>query len=209
MTDEQLRDECKTMFLAGHETTALTLSWTWWLLTLNPDVKPRLRGELKRVLGGRLPMLNDLPELVYTEQVIRESMRMMPPAWSIQREATVDVELTGPSGARYCIPKGCDVLMSQYAMHRDPRWFNQPEQFKPERWTPDFIKHLPKYAYFPFGGGPRLCIGQQFAMMEAVLMLAAIAQRFDLAIAPGQRVEPQPSITMRPKHGLRMIVRSV
>lgn len=204
MTDEQLRDECKTMFLAGHETTALTLSWTWWLLALNPEVKTKLREELKRVLDGRTPALADLSQLTYTEQVIKESMRLMPPAWSIQRESTSEVPL-----GKYLIPKGSDVLMSQYAVHRDPRWYPQPDVFVPERWTDGFAKQLPKYAYFPFGGGPRLCIGQQFAMMEAMLMLAMVAQRYDLALAPNQRIEPQPSITMRPRHGLRMIVRSI
>jgi cytochrome P450 len=209
MTDAQLRDECKTMFLAGHETTALTLSWTWWLLSLNPDPKIKLREELRRVLNGRAPTLADLPQLTYTEQVIKESMRLMPPAWSIQREAIEDVQIVGPSGARYLIPQGRDVMMSQYATHRDPRWFADPERFMPERWTPEFVKGLPKYAYFPFGGGPRLCIGQQFAMMEAMLMVAMIAQRFDLALAPNQRIEPQPSITMRPKYGLKMTVRAL
>jgi cytochrome P450 len=209
MTDAQLRDECKTMFLAGHETTALTLSWTWWLLSLNPDAKAKLREEFRRVLNGRAPTLADLPQLTYTEQVIKESMRLMPPAWSIQREAIEDVEIVGPSGARYLIPKGRDVMLSQYATHRDPRWFAEPERFMPERWTPEYVKQLPKYAYFPFGGGPRLCIGQQFAMMEAMLMVATIAQRFDLALVPNQRIEPQPSITMRPKYGLKMTVRAL
>jgi cytochrome P450 len=205
MSDEQLRDECKTMFLAGHETTALTLSWTWWLLSLNPQVNAALRDELRRVLNGRAPALADLPELPYTDQVIKEAMRIMPPAWSIQREATADVELVGPSGARYVIPKGRDALLSQYATHHDPRWFPEPERFRPERWTPQFAKTMPKFAYFPFGGGPRLCIGQQFAQMEAALMLATIAQKYDLRLVPGQRIVPEPSITMRPKHGLKMV----
>ena len=209
MTDQQLRDECKTMFLAGHETTALSLSWTWWLLSLNPHVKTKLREELQRVLNGRVPTMADLQQLTFTEQVIKESMRLMPPAWGIQREAIEDVEVVGPSGTRYCIAKGSGVLMSQYATHRDPRWFPDPDEFKPERWTPEFVKGLPKYAYFPFGGGPRLCIGQQFAFMEAMLMLATIAQRFDLTLAPNQRIVPQPSITMRPKYGMKMIVKEI
>ncbi len=209
MTDQQLRDECKTMFVAGHETTALTLTWTWWLLSLNPHIKTKLREELQRVLDGRTPMMADLPQLTFTEQVIKESMRLMPPAWAIQREATEDVELTGPTGARYIIEKGRDVMMSQYATHRDPRWFPQPDQFLPERWTLEFVKQLPKYAYFPFGGGPRLCIGQQFALMEAMLMVATIAQRFDLELVPNQCIEPQPSITMRPRYGMQMKIRPV
>jgi cytochrome P450 len=203
MSDAQLRDESRTMFIAGHETTALSLSWTFWLLALNRDAHLRLREELEHVLAGRAPELSDLPKLTYTDQVIRESMRLMPPAWSIQREAMTDVEIGG-----YRIPKGSDVLLSQYAMHRDSRFFKEPERFLPERWTPEFTRHLPKYAYFPFGGGPRLCIGQQFAQMEAVLMLAMIVQRFDMELAPGQRIVPQPSITMRPKYGLKMRLRA-
>lgn len=204
MSDAQLRDECKTMFLAGHETTALSLSWTWWLLSLNRRAKLALREELTRVLDGRAPTLADLPQLTYTEQVIKEAMRLMPPAWMIQREAVEEVRI-----GDYVIPKGADVGMSQYAVHRDPRWYAEPERFMPERWTPEFTKQLPKFAYFPFGGGPRLCIGQQFAMMESMLMLATIAQRYDLELMPGQRIVPQPSITMRPKYGLKMRVRAM
>jgi cytochrome P450 len=203
MSDAQLRDESKTMFIAGHETTALSLSWTFWLLALNRDAHLRLREELRRVLDGRAPEMADLPKLTYTDQVIRESMRLMPPAWSIQREALMDVDIGG-----YQIPKGTNVLLSQYAVHRDPRFFRDPESFRPERWTPEFTRQLPKYAYFPFGGGPRLCIGQQFAQMEAVLMLAMIVQRFDMELVAGQRIVPQPSITMRPKYGLRMRLRA-
>lgn len=202
MSDAQLRDECKTMFLAGHETTALSLSWALWLLSLNQHAKLKLRDELAHALDGRVPTLADMPQLPYTEQIIKESMRLMPPAWMIQREATEDVSIGG-----YVIPKGADVAMSQYAVHRDPRWYANPERFVPERWTPEFTKQLPKFAYFPFGGGPRLCIGQQFAMMESMLMLATITQRFDLELMPGQRIVPQPSITMRPKYGLKMRVR--
>jgi len=202
MNDQQLRDESVTIFLAGHETTALSLSWTWYLLAQHPEVAATLHAELQQVLDGRTPTLADLPALRYTEQVIQESMRLYPPAWAIQRETTRDVELGG-----YLIPKGSDVLMSQYVMHRDPRYFDQPERFYPARWANDFAKTLPKYAYFPFGGGPRLCIGVSFAMMEAVLMLATIAQQFELTLVPGQRIVPQPSITMRPKYGLQMRVR--
>lgn len=201
MSDQQLRDECKTMFLAGHETTALSLSWTFWLLAQNPDAQRTLQDELARVLNGRTPTMADLPQLAYAEQVIKESMRLMPPAWAIQREATEDVVVGG-----FLIPKGSDVVISQYATHRDARFFPDPVRFQPERWTADFAKSLPKYAYFPFGGGARLCIGNQFAMMEAVLMLAMVYQRFELELAQNQRIEPQPSITMRPKHGLKMRV---
>lgn len=146
-----------------------------------------------------VPTLADLPNLPYTNYVIHESMRLMPPAWSIDREAIEDVEIGG-----YLIPKGAQVGMIQYATHRDPRWFENPTAFIPERWENDLIKRLPKYAYFPFGGGARLCIGQQFAMMEAQLMLVAIAQKFSFTLLPGHKVEPQPSITMRPRYGLKM-----
>lgn len=204
MSDQQLLDECKTMFLAGHETTALTLSWTWWLLDANPQVKQKLREELTTVLNGRIPTLADLPNLRYTANVITESMRLMPPAWAIEREALEDVEIGG-----YTIPKGAQVGMMQYGVQRDPRWYENPNQFLPERWENDLLKRLPKYAYFPFGGGPRMCIGQQFAVMEAQLMLATLAQKFDFTLVPGQRIEPQPSITMRPKYGMKMKLRKL
>lgn len=199
MSDQQLLDECKTMFLAGHETTALTLSWTLWLLDQYPQAAQKLRQELATVLTGRTPTLADLPALPYTNHVIHESMRLMPPAWSIDREAIEDVEIGG-----YLIPKGAQVGMVQYGTHRDPRWYENPDVFSPERWENDLLKRIPKYAYFPFGGGPRLCIGQQFAMMEAQLMLATIAQKFSFTLLPGHKVEPQPSITMRPRYGMKM-----
>lgn len=202
MSDKQLRDECKTMFLAGHETTALTLSWTLWLLHHHPDAKAKLQAELAQVLAGRTPTPADLPHLRYTERVLQESMRLYPPAWTLEREATCDVEIGG-----YHIPKGHNILISQYAVQRDPRWYPDPERFDPDRWENDLLKRLPKFAYFPFGGGPRLCIGQQFAQMEAMLMLATILQRVDLTLTPGQRIVPQPSITMRPRYGLKMRVR--
>lgn len=202
MSDQQLRDECMTMFIAGHETTALALSWSWYELAQQPAAVARLQEELGRVLNGRLPTLNDLPQLTYTASVINEAMRLRPPAWAISREALSDVEIGG-----HVIPKGSEVVMSQFAMHHDPRFFDDPEQFKPERWENDFAKSLPKYAYFPFGGGPRMCIGQQFALMEAILMLATVAQKFAFDLVPNQRIEPQPSITMRPKYGLKMVLR--
>lgn len=204
MSDQQLLDECKTMFLAGHETTALTLSWTLWQLDRNPATKVKLQAELAQVLAGRTPTLADLPNLPYTERVILESMRLYPSAWTIQREALADVEIGG-----YLIPKGSDVMLSQYAIQRDPRWYPDPDRFDPDRWENDLLKRLPKYAYFPFGGGPRLCIGQQFAQMEAALMLATILQRFDLTLVPGQKIVPQPSITMRPRYGLKMKVNQI
>src|SRR5690242_8349849 len=201
MTDEQLRDEIMTLFLAGHETTANALSWTWYLLAQNPDAERTLAAELDSVLGGAAPTLADLPRLPYTEMVIKESMRLFPPAWGIGRRAIHDFELNG-----YRIPAGTNVFLLQWVTHRDPRFFPDPERFDPERWRDDPIRRgrLPRFAYFPFGGGPRVCIGAGFAMMEATLLLATLAQRFQLGLLPNSRVTPFFSITLRPKHGLKM-----
>jgi cytochrome P450 len=201
MTDRQLRDEVLTFLLAGHETTAVSLSWTWYLISQRPEVEKRLREELCQVLGGRTPQLEDLPRLPYTDKVVKESMRLYPPAWSLARTVAKDIELGG-----YKLPMGSNVVMSPWILHRDPRFFEEPEQFNPDRWTADVAQHLPKFAYFPFGGGPRLCIGASFAMMEANLLLAAIAQRFQLRLVPGHPVAALPSITLRPKHGMRMCI---
>jgi cytochrome P450 len=154
---------------------------------------------LTQVLGGRAPRLEDLPRLPYTDKVVKESMRLYPPAWSLARTVTKEVELGG-----YRLPVGANVVMSQWILHRDPRFFEQPEQFNPDRWTAEAIQRLHRFAYFPFGGGPRLCIGASFAMMEANLLLAAIAQRFQLRVAPGHSVAALPSITLRPRYGMRM-----
>jgi cytochrome P450 len=199
MTDRQLRDEILTFLLAGHETTAVSLSWTWYLLSQHPEAEQKLREELSQVLGGRAPRLEDLPRLPYTDKVVKESMRLYPPAWSLARTVTKEVELGG-----YRLPVGANVVMSQWILHRDPRFFEQPEQFNPDRWTAEAAQRLPRFAYFPFGGGPRLCIGASFAMMEANLLLAAIAQRFQLRLAPGHSVAALPSITLRPRYGMRM-----
>ncbi len=201
MTDRQLRDEVMTLFLAGHETTALALSWTWYLLAQHPEVESKLVNELKEALDGRSPTVADLQRLRYTEMVIKESMRLYPPAWVLGREAIKGFEINGVS-----IPSGAQLMISPWLMHRDPRYFDQPEAFRPERWANEQIKQLPKYAYFPFGGGPRLCIGNTFAMMEATLILATITQRFHLELAPNQQVLPLPSITLRPKNGVTVIV---
>jgi len=201
MDDRQLRDEVMTLFLAGHETTAIAMSWTFYLLSENPHVDEALAEELARVLAGRTPTVADLPKLPYATQVITESMRMFPPAWSLGREAIVDTKV-----GDYDVPKGMQVWMVQWAMHRDARWFDEPDRFMPERWAGDLHKRLPKYAYFPFGGGPRLCIGNAFAMMEATLLLATIAQRFRLTLVPGHRVQTAPGVTLRPKYGMQMRV---
>jgi cytochrome P450 len=204
MTDKQLRDELMTLFLAGQETTALALTWGWRLLTQHPGAEARLHEEIDEVLeGGRAPRTEDLARLRYAESVIKESMRLYPPAWGVGREAVRDVEIGG-----YLIPKRAQVFMMSYAVQRDPRFWREPEAFRPERWQNGETKDLPKFAYFPFGGGPRLCIGNQFAMMEAILCLATIARRFRFTPAPGSRAAPVPGMSLRPRDGLQVIVRS-
>jgi cytochrome P450 len=201
MSDRQVRDEVMTLFLAGHETTAVALSWTWYLLARYPEVDARLAEELRVVLAGRSPMVTHLPALRYTEMVVMESMRLYPPAYGIARQVAKPTEVAGhPMGA------GAFVIIPTWVVHRDARWFDEPEEFRPERWDRDGARSLPRFAYLPFGGGSRQCIGNTFAMMEAVLILAAIAQRFRLALASGQRVVPAPSITLRPEPGIRMHV---
>ena len=201
MTDRQVRDEVMTLFMAGHETTAVALSWTWYLLAQHPEVDARLADELQAVLGGRAPSLADLPNLTYTERVVTESMRLYPPAYGMGRQATRPTEVAGVPVARDVI-----VIIPTWVVHRDARWFDEPEAFRPERWAEDRVRPLPRYAYFPFGGGPRQCIGNAFAMMEAVLLLATIAQRFRLELVPGQRVTPAPHMTLRPESGIRLVV---
>ena len=175
MSDKQLRDELMTIVMAGHETTAIALSWTFYLLGKHPEVEEKLCSELEATLDGRPPTVEDLPRLSYTDAVIKESMRLYPPAWAIGREALEDCEIGG-----FHVPAKTQLFISQYVVHHDPRYFENPEAFAPERWADDLEKRLPKFAYFPFGGGPRLCIGQSFARMEAALLLATIVQNFRL-----------------------------
>ena len=203
MTDEQLRDEAMTIFLAGHETTANALTWTWYLLSQNPEAEARLHHELDEVLGSRLPEFVDVTRLQYTEKVLAESMRLYPPAWAIGRMSLVDSEIGG-----YFVPKGSLVLMSQYVMHRDQRYFADPLSFDPERWSEHERAKRPQFSYFPFGGGPRRCIGESFAWMEGVLLLATLAEQWQMRLAPHQVVALRPVITLRPKHGMRMRVKS-
>jgi cytochrome P450 len=203
MSDQQLRDEVLTFLIAGHETTALTLTWTWHLLAQHPEVQKKLHQELDRMLGGRTPEFSDLSALTYTERVIKESMRLYPPAWSLARTVVSDFELRD-----YRIPAGANVVMSQWIMHRNPAYFPDPQEFDPDRWSPAKAQKLPRFAYFPFGGGPRQCIGSSFAMMEATLLLATIAQTFQLRAVPDHPVVPIPSFTLRPKYGLRMTLES-
>lgn len=203
MSDRQLRDELMTLFLAGQETTALALSWTWHLLMKHPEAEARLHAELDEVLsGGRLPTMADLPRLSYAEMVIKESMRLYPPAWGVGREAVRDCEVGG-----YRIKKGEQVFMMSWVVHRDARFYDAPEEFRPERWDGEEARGLPKFAYFPFGGGPRVCIGNAFAMMEAVLCLATIARRFRFLPAPNHHVTLMPAMSLRPRDGILAIIK--
>lgn len=203
MNDSELRDELMTFLLAGHETTAVALSWTWYLLALNPAVETKLHEELDRVMGGREPTVADLPALPYTEAVMKESMRLYPPAWGIGRKALSAFEV-----GEFRLPAGTNIFMMQWITHRDGRFFPEPESFMPERWSDESTQpgNLPRFAYFPFGGGPRKCIGASFAMMEAVLVLATMAQNFRLKLAPDAEVQILPSLTLRPSKGIRMLV---
>lgn len=202
-TDRQLRDEVMTLLLAGHETTANALTWTWYLLAQHPQVERSLSAELDEVLAGHPPTVADLPRLVYTERVILESLRLYPPAYAFGRRVLQPVTIGG-----YQLSAGTNALLPQWVVHRDPRWFEEPERFEPNRWANDLIHRIPKYAYFPFGGGPRVCIGNTFAMIEAVLLLATMAQEFGLGLAPGHEVRPWASITLRPRTGIRCVVKS-
>lgn len=193
MSDRQLRDEAMTLFLAGHETTALALAWGWYLLSQHPDVVEKLQAELHQVLGGRTPTVADLPNLVYTERVVQEVLRLYPPAYAIGRQAIRPCTIGG-----YAVPAGGTVLMSQWVVHRDPCYFYEPERFCPDRWADGLARRLPRYAYFPFGGGQRLCIGNTFALMELPLVLATIAQRFRFSRPAGPPIVPKPLLTLQP-----------
>ncbi len=202
MTDEQVRDEVLTLFLAGHETTANALSWTWYLLARNPRVETALHSEIDAVLGDRRASAADLERLHYTRAVIAESMRLYPPAWAVGREAKEQFELGG-----YTIPAHTMLFMSQWLIHHDERWFSDPLEFRPERWTPEMEQSLPKFAYFPFGGGPRKCIGESFAWMESVLVLATLARRWRVKLAdPDHVVMPRAVITLRPAGGIGAVL---
>lgn len=199
MTDKQIRDELFTMFFAGHETTALTLTWTLYLIAQNPEVEDALFAEVNQVLSGRPVQATDYYQLPYTEKVIKESMRVRPAVWAIAREAAFDCQLGDKA-----ITKGTSIIMSQWVLHHDQRYFPNPHQFDPSRWTSEFTEKLPKFAYFPFGGGPRTCIGNTFALLEAVMMLASVVQKFRLSPVSGHSVEILPAVTLRAKHGVLM-----
>jgi cytochrome P450 len=205
LTDREVRDEVMTFLLAGHETTALTLAWACYLLDQNPAAAERLYAEVDCELQGRPPSLADLPRLAYLDAAIAETLRLYPAAYLMGREALRDVMI----GA-YPIARGATVLMSPYVIQRDPRFFDQPDAFLPERWLGGRLaRELPRFAYFPFGGGQRQCIGSSFAEVEARLLLATLAQRVRLRLVPGHPVEPQAVITLRPRNGIRMTVTRV
>jgi cytochrome P450 len=204
MSDAQVRDEVMTLFLAGHETTAITLSWACYLVAQNPDVETKLLDELDTVLGDRVPAPEDLPRLRYTEMVVKEAMRLYPAVWGIGRRAVAQCELGG-----YRVPAGSNIFILQWRTQRDARFFPDPDCFDPERWKEDPVRsgRIPRFAYFPFGGGPRVCVGASFAMMEATLLLAMIQQKCHLELVPGHPIELFASVTLRPKHGIRVIAK--
>lgn len=202
MDAAQLRNEVLTLFVAGHETTSNALAWTWYLLARHREVADRLRAELERVLGGRTPGFEDVPHLEYTRMVLDEAMRLYPPAWATSRNATVDDEIGG-----FRIRKGGLVLLSPWVTHRRPDLWDAPDRFDPERFSPQRSAGRPRFAHFPFGGGPHLCIGSAFALTEATLVLAAVAQRYRLELAHDVEVRPEPLVTLRPQGGVPMVAR--
>ena len=201
MTDLQVRDEVITLFAAGHETTAVALTWTWYLLATHPDVQARFHAELDDVLGGRPPTPDDLPKLNFTGRVLTESMRLYPPIWSTGRMTFEPITLGG-----YQIPAGAALIAPQLIIHRDPRWFDDPLEFRPDRWTEEFKEKLHRFAYYPFGGGPRLCIGEGFAWMEAILVLATLGQQWSMRSDPSHSIVLQPLVSLRPKGGMPMFL---
>lgn len=201
MTDEQLRVEVTTFLLAGQETTSLALTWTWYLLSEHPHVRLRLESELDAALAGRAPGVSDLAQLPYTRMVIDESLRLYPPAWGFSRQALGDDELGG-----YVLPRGWLAFVVPFVLHRLPAYWDEPDRFDPERFTPERAAARPKFVYIPFGAGPRQCIGNHFALLEAHIVVATLAQRFRLRLVPGHRVEPWPLITLRPRYGMPMFI---
>ncbi len=201
MTDEQLADEARTFLLAGHETTAISLSWSFYLLATHPEIQAALGRELDQVLGGRLPTAEDVPNLPLTERIVLEAMRLYPPAFTIGREPVEDFQL-GP----YTVKRGTTIFMSQWVMHRDGRYFEKPDAFDPDRWLPERSVGRPKMAYFPFGGGPRVCIGNTFAMLESILVLATIASGWSMRLVPNQEIRLSPVLTLRPRNGIKVLL---
>lgn len=202
MDDQQLRNQALTFLFAGHETTASMIAWIWYLLSQHPEVERKLHAELDEKLGGRLPGADDAPRLKYTERVVRETLRLYPSAYVMGRRALQDCELAG-----YRIRKGCNLVISPWVMQRDPQFYQCPTKFDPDRWSDEFERQLDQFAWFPFGAGPRICIGKSFAMLEAVLLLATVASRFQLELLPAQSIKPYASVTIRPSPGVRVVVR--
>ena len=203
MSNKQVRHEALILFAAGHETTPTALSWTWYLVSQHPGSwKKKLHEEVGSGCSDqRYQLLRDVPRLPYTTNVFTEGMRLYPPAWIITREAIKDCTI-----GDYLVPAGTDVLMSQYVLHHDSRYFKEPEKFDPDRWTKEMRAKLPRHAYFPFGGGPRSCVGEPFAWMEGALIIARMAQKWNLILMEKEKVEMLPRITLRPKNGIRMKV---
>ncbi len=201
MSDTQVRDEALTLFLAGHETTANALSWSWYLLSQHPEVERKMVAELNEKLHARLPTIEDVPHLPYTEMVVAESIRLYPPAWAIGRRALVEQTI-----GSYVVPANSIVLLSPFVTHRDARFFPEPARFDPDRWTPEAKQSRPQYCYFPFGGGPRRCVGESFAWAEAILVLATLASRWKAHLVPRNKVAPKALITLRPKHGMPVTI---
>ena len=199
LTDTELRDEVMTLLVAGHETTAVSLTWTWYLLSLHPEVEARLASEIAGVIGGRPVTFDDLHRFRYVSRVVLETLRLYPPAWTTPRVALEDCMI-----GEFPVPRGASITMSQWVMHRDPRYFAEPSTFDPDRWADGLLARLPRFAYFPFGGGPRGCIGESFAMAEALLILVAIAQRFRLKRVGREPVLPWPTLTLQPRGKVRM-----
>jgi cytochrome P450 len=197
-----VRDEATTFILAGHETTANALSWMWYLLALNTDSRERMLDEVDAVLEGRRPTAEDLSRLTWTAACVQEAMRMFPPAWAIPRTAIEDDVIDG-----HRIPKGASILIPVHAIHHDERFWPEPEAFDPSRFEPDCARGRHRSAYLPFGGGRRICIGSSFALMEATLIAAIMSQRFVYDLVPGHPVEPEATLTLRPRRGLRMVAR--
>jgi cytochrome P450 len=208
LSDKQVRDEVITIFIAGHETTANALTWTFYLLSQNQDIEAKLHDEIDSVLGdsssgnkvvNRIPTADDVPKLQYTEKVLRESMRLYPPVWTIGRRVENDYSV-----GEYTIPAGSSIIMSQYLMHHNPRYYDEPERFNPDRWTEEFKSHLPRFSYFPFGGGVRGCIGEPFAWIEGILIITTIAQKWTMRMLPSQRIKLDPAISLRSRYGMKM-----
>jgi cytochrome P450 len=207
MSDKQVRDEVMTIFIAGHETIANALTWTFYLLSQHRDIEKKLQDEIDSVVDhhtgnnveSKIPSVEDIPKLQYTEKVLRESMRLFPPVWTMGRYVENDYAV-----GEFTIPAGSSILMSQYVMHHDPRYYENSEEFNPERWTDEFKTHLPRFSYFPFGGGIRGCIGEPFAWMEGILIIATIAQKWTMDLTADQRIKLDPAITLRPKYGMKM-----